>query len=220
MTFPRSTPPESQPHLPETPHPPQRHPGGRRPGENRTREQILDAARECFAARGYDATSVRRIAETAGVDQALVHHFYGTKEKLFLNALEIPMRMPEALAEAAAGDRAGLGSRIVLAHLRVWEDASARPAMMTTLRSAATHRSAAAVLRDYATETIREALGKVITGEDAELRVALIATTLIGLSLTRYLVRLDPVPEVSPGELAARLGPVIDLHLDPADPAA
>ncbi|MFC7469386.1 helix-turn-helix domain-containing protein [Actinomadura keratinilytica] len=71
-------------------------------GENRTREQILDAARECFAERGYDATSVRRIAETAGVDQALVHHFYGTKEKLFLNALEIPLRMPEALAEAAA----------------------------------------------------------------------------------------------------------------------
>ncbi|MFC7469385.1 hypothetical protein ACFQVA_20460 [Actinomadura keratinilytica] len=108
----------------------------------------------------------------------------------------------------------------MLAHLQVWEDASARPAMMTTLRSAATHRSAAAVLRDYATGTIREALGKVITGEDAELRIALIATTLIGLSLTRHLVRLDPVPEVSPEELAARLGPVIDLHLDPVTPAA
>lgn len=143
----------------------QRHPGGRRPGENRTREQTLDAARECFAERGYDATSVRRIAETAGVDQALVHHFYGTKEKLFLNALEIPLRMPEALAEAALGDRVGLGSRIALAHLQLWEDASARPATMTTLRSAATHRSAAAVLRDSATGTTREALGKAITGE-------------------------------------------------------
>ncbi|WP_071337304.1 TetR/AcrR family transcriptional regulator [Streptomyces albidoflavus] len=220
MTLPRSTQPEPQPQPPETPQPPQRHPGGRRPGENRTREQILDAARECFAERGYDATSVRRIAETAGVDQALVHHFYGTKEKLFLNALEIPLRMPEALAEAAAGDRVGLGSRIVLAHLRVWEDASARPAMMTTLRSAATHRSAAAVLRDYAKGSIREALGKVITGEDVELRIALIATTLIGLSLTRHLVRLDPVPDTSPQELAARLGPVIDLHLDPVSPAA
>ncbi|MGW1688875.1 TetR/AcrR family transcriptional regulator [Streptomyces albidoflavus] len=217
MTLPRSTPPEPHPQPPETP---QRHPGGRRPGENRTREQILDAARECFAERGYDATSVRRIAETAGVDQALVHHFYGTKEKLFLNALEIPLRMPEALAEAAAGDRVGLGSRIVLAHLRVWEDASARPAMMTTLRSAATHRSAAAVLRDYAKGSIREALGKVITGEDVELRIALIATTLIGLSLTRHLVRLDPVPDTSPQELAARLGPVIDLHLDPVGQAA
>ncbi|WP_256968222.1 TetR/AcrR family transcriptional regulator [Streptomyces sp. CS227] len=140
---------------------------------------------------------MRRIAETAEVDQALVHHFNGTKEKLFLNALEIRLRMPEALAEAAAGDRVGLGSRIVLAHLRVWEDASARPAMMTTLRSAATHRSAAADLRDYATGTIREALGKVITGEDAEFRIALIATTLTGLSLTRHLVHLDPVPEVS-----------------------
>lgn len=197
-----------------------RNPGGRRPGDNRTRDQILEAARECFAERGYDATSVRRIAETAGVDQALVHHFYGTKEKLFLNALEIPVRMPEALAAAAAGDRAGLGSRIVLAHLRVWEDTSARPAMMTTLRSAATHRSAAAVLRNYATGTIRQALGKVITGDDAELRIALISTTLIGLSLTRYLVRLDPVPQTSAQELAARLGPVIDLHLDPMTPDA
>ncbi|MFI1312112.1 TetR family transcriptional regulator [Streptomyces albidoflavus] len=163
--------------------------GWPRPGENRTREQILDGARECFAERGYDATSVRRIAETAGVDQALVHHFYGTKGKLFLNALEIPWRMPEA----AVGDRVGLGSRIALAHLQVWEDASARPATMTTLRSAATHRSAAAVLRDYATGATREALDKAITGEDAELRIALIAINLIGLSLTRHLVRLDPV---------------------------
>ncbi|WP_230535892.1 hypothetical protein OHB02_14715 [Streptomyces albidoflavus] len=70
---------------------------------------------------------VRRIAETAGIDQAPIHSFYGTEEKLFLNALEIPVRMPEALAEAAAGDRVGLGSRIVLAHLQVREDASAVP---------------------------------------------------------------------------------------------
>ncbi|MFJ7784899.1 TetR family transcriptional regulator [Streptomyces albidoflavus] len=180
---------------------------------------MLDAARECFAERGYGATSVRRIAETAGVDQALVHHFYGTKEKLFVNALEIPLRMPEALAEAAAGDRVGPGSRVALAHLRVWEDASAHPAMMTTLRSAATHRSAAAVLRDYAKGSIREALGKGHhrrgggTAHHPDPHDP-------DRPLTRHLVRLAPVPDTSPQELTARLGPVIDLHLDPVSPAA
>ncbi|MFD5185579.1 hypothetical protein ACFWMQ_23840 [Streptomyces sp. NPDC058372] len=113
-----------------------------------------------------------------------------------------------------------MGTRIVLAHLWVREDASTHRAMMTTLRSAATHRSAAAVLRNYATGAVRQALGEVITGDDVDLRIALVSTTLIGLSLTRYLVRLDPVPETPAQELAARLGPVIDLHLDPATPDA
>ncbi|MFF8633668.1 TetR family transcriptional regulator [Streptomyces pilosus] len=170
-----------------------KHAGGRRPGETRTREAILDAARRCFAERGFDATSLRRIAETAEVDQALVHHFYGTKESLFLQALELPGRLQEAITTAARGELDGVGERLVRAHLSVWDDVSSRPALMTMVRSAAIHRAAAARLRETATETLASALSGVVTGEDATLRTSMVATQLIGLAMMRYVALLEPL---------------------------
>ncbi|MEU6106685.1 TetR family transcriptional regulator [Streptomyces flaveolus] len=170
-----------------------KHAGGRRPGETRTREAILSAARTCFAERGFDSTSLRRIAEAAGVDQSLVHHFYGTKESLFLQALELPVRIQEAIAAAADGGREGVGERMVRAHLTVWDDLSARPALMTMVRSAAIHRAAAARLRENATAVLAHALREVITGEDVGLRSSLVATQLIGLAMMRYVALLEPL---------------------------
>ncbi|MEU9591641.1 TetR family transcriptional regulator [Streptomyces sp. NPDC048219] len=170
-----------------------KHAGGRRPGETRTREAILGAARVCFAERGFDGTSLRRIAETAGVDQALVHHFYGTKENLFLQALELPGRIEEAITAAARGERDGIGERMVRAHLSVWDDVSSRPALMTMVRSAAIHRAAAARLRETATGILARALSGVITGEDPALRTSMVATQLIGLAMMRYVALLEPL---------------------------
>ncbi|MFJ6070990.1 TetR family transcriptional regulator [Streptomyces sp. NPDC093065] len=170
-----------------------KHAGGRRPGETRTREAILGAARVCFAERGFDSTSLRRIAETAGVDQSLVHHFYGTKENLFLQALELPGRIREALTAAARGERAGVGERMVRAHLSVWDDLSARPALMTMVRSAAIHQAAAARLRETATGVLADALSGVVTGKDATLRTSMIATQLVGLAMMRYIALLEPL---------------------------
>ncbi|CAM5357097.1 hypothetical protein STENM223S_06958 [Streptomyces tendae] len=170
-----------------------KHAGGRRRGETRTREAILGAARICFAERGFDGTSLRRIAETAGVDQALVHHFYGTKESLFLQALELPGRIQEAISTAARGELAGVGERMVRAHLSVWDDVSSRPALMTMVRSAAIHRAAAARLRETATDILARALSGVITGENAKLRTSMVATQLIGLAMMRYVALLEPL---------------------------
>ena len=69
---------------------------GRRPGNPDTREAILTAAREAFAERGYDAASIRAIATRAGVDPALVHHYFGAKEQLFLAAMRIPLKISTA----------------------------------------------------------------------------------------------------------------------------
>ncbi|MFG3133257.1 TetR family transcriptional regulator [Streptomyces tendae] len=170
-----------------------KHAGGRRPGETRTRAAILSAARVCFAERGFDGTSLRRIAETAGVDQSLVHHFYGTKESLFLQALARPGKIEEAITAAARGERDGIGERMVRAHLSVWDDVSSRPALMTMVRSAAIHRAAAARLRETATGILARALSGVITGDDAMLRTSMVATQLIGLAMMRYVALLEPL---------------------------
>ncbi|WP_406140092.1 TetR family transcriptional regulator [Streptomyces sp. NBC_01089] len=187
----------------------EKHAGGRRPGETRTREAILTAARTCFADRGFDATSLRRIAETAGVDQALVHHFYGTKENLFIQALELPGMMREAIASAARGGIEGVGVRLVRAHMSVWDDVSARPALMTMVRSAAIHQAAAAQLRDTATAILADALSEVITGEDVGLRASLIATQLVGLALMRYVLALEPLASVDAETVARHYGPAL-----------
>ncbi|WP_077796382.1 TetR family transcriptional regulator [Streptomyces sp. JHA26] len=183
-----------------------KHAGGRRPGETRTREAILSAARICFAERGFDATSLRRIAEAAGVDQSLVHHFYGTKESLFLQALELPGKLEEAITAATRGGLDGIGERMVRAHLSVWDDVSSRPALMTMVRSAAIHRAAAARLRETATGILARALGGVITGGDAALRTSMIATQLIGLAMMRYVALLDPLASADTDTVARYYG--------------
>ncbi|PRH79828.1 TetR/AcrR family transcriptional regulator [Streptomyces solincola] len=192
-----------------------RRPGGRRPGETRTRAAILDAARTCFAERGYDATSLRRIAAEAGVDQALLHHFYGTKENLFLQALELPARMREAIGAAARGPRDGLGERLVRAHLTVWEDLSARPALLTLVRSAPVHQAAAAHLRENLGGVLGAALAEPIGGgEDARLRANLVATQLIGLSLTRYILALEPLADADADTVAGLYSPALQAVID------
>ncbi len=191
-----------------------KHAGGRRPGETRTREAILSAARVCFAERGFDGTSLRRIAEAAGVDQSLVHHFYGTKESLFLQALELPGRIQEAIAAAAAGGREGVGERLVRAHLSVWDDMSSRPALMTMVRSAAIHRAAAARLRETATTVLASALSEAVTGEDAALRSSMVATQLIGLALMRYIALLEPLASADTEDVVRHYGRAIQAIVE------
>ncbi|MFD5460054.1 TetR/AcrR family transcriptional regulator [Streptomyces olivaceus] len=191
-----------------------KHAGGRRPGETRTREAILDAARACFAERGFDATSMRRIAEAAEVDQSLVHPLYGTKENHVQQALEVPLKMPQVLAAAAEGGRDGVGERMVRAHLALWDDLSTRPALMTMVRSASVHRVAAARLRETATTILADALGNVVTGEDAVLRSNLIATQLIGLAMMRYIAVLEPLAAADADTVVRYYGPALQAIVE------
>ncbi|HEX2418275.1 MAG TPA: helix-turn-helix domain-containing protein, partial [Micromonosporaceae bacterium] len=76
---------------------------GRRPGKPDTRQMILAAARDVFAEWGYDRASIRGIAAQAGVDPALVHHYFGNKDSLFQAAIQSPIDPGELLTEALTG---------------------------------------------------------------------------------------------------------------------
>ena len=99
---------------------------GRRPGHQDTREAILAAAREAFAERGFDGASIRLIAAGAGVDPALVHHYFGTKDQLFLDAMQAPIDPAQIIPQALAGGVDGVGERLVRTLLGVWDS---RPAV-------------------------------------------------------------------------------------------
>src|SRR3954469_25474800 len=108
---------------------------GRRPGSPDTRAAILSGARTLFAAHGYAGTSVRAVASAAGVDAALVHHYFGTKDDLFVAALELPIDPREALAPALVGGPEGAGERVLRVFVGVWDDPRNTPVLVAFARS-------------------------------------------------------------------------------------
>jgi AcrR family transcriptional regulator len=194
---------------------------GRRGGDSGTREAILTAARERFAAYGYDGATIRGIATDAGVDAALVHHFFGTKERLFAAAMRLPLVPGELVAAALApGAREpghSLGEHLLATVLEAWDVAEIRATFLGLLRSAVTSEQAAGMLREFATEAI---LGRIAgaaapgpAGADGQFRAALVASQVLGLALTRYVLELDPLVQADNGELAAAIGPTLERYL-------
>src|SRR5919199_3077965 len=100
--------------------------GGRRPGSTTTRDAILDAARDLFSSRGYEGTTIRGIATTAGVDPALVHHFFGSKDELFLTVLEVPETVMADIPRLISGDLAHAGEQLARFYLDLYESPETR----------------------------------------------------------------------------------------------
>jgi AcrR family transcriptional regulator len=193
---------------------------GRRAGDSGTREAILDAARGQFAENGYDGATIRAIAASAGVDPALVHHYYGSKERLFAAAMQLPVVPSEAITSALSqssrrpGESAG--THLVRSALALWENTELLGSLQALLRSALTSDRAATMLREFLTEAILKPVARAAGGTDPDstpFRASLIASQMVGLALTRYVLRFDPVAAASPEQLATAVGPTIDRYL-------
>ncbi|MFI7661987.1 TetR family transcriptional regulator [Micromonospora parva] len=187
---------------------------GRRPGKPGTREAILDAARAAFAERGFDAVSIRAIAGTAEVDPALVHHYFGSKDQLFLAAMNFPVDPGQLVPKVLAGDRDAVGERMVRTFLGVW-DSPAGSAAQALLRSAVSNEWTARLLREFVTTQVLRRVLENLDVDPAELplRGSLVATQMIGLAMMRHVVRLEPVASADPETLAVMVGPTIQRYL-------
>jgi AcrR family transcriptional regulator len=197
---------------------PDRAPGkrkGRRPGGEDTRGAVLAAAREQFAEHGYDKASVRAIARQAGVDSALVHHFFGTKDQLFRQALEFPLDPRAIIDVVLAGDLDGMGERIARFALSLWEEPVVRTRLLATLRAAATNERAAQMVREFVKRELVEVVAARLDLPDAQLRVELIASQIVGLAMTRYVIGMQPLASAEIEQLIALAGPALQSHLTP-----
>lgn len=123
---------------------------GRRPGESGAREAILEAARSMFASSGYERATIRAIAAGVGVDPALVHHYFGTKEDLFVAVIDAPINPADAIRAVLAEGLEGAGERMVRFFLSVWDEPRSNDALMSVLRGALTNDRAAAAIREFA----------------------------------------------------------------------
>ncbi|MFJ3663025.1 TetR family transcriptional regulator [Streptomyces sp. NPDC090119] len=179
-----------------------------------TRDRILGAAREEFSERGYDKTSVRGIAKAAGVDSALVHHYFGTKEQVFEAAVSVAfapaLAAPDAIAEEPLET---VGERLTRFVLGVWENPATRTPLLAIVRSAVNNDTAAAVFRRLiAAQLLRRIAGRLDV-PDAELRVELAAAQLVGTAMLRYVIKVEPLASADLERIVARLAPVVQGHL-------
>ncbi|GAA3497497.1 TetR family transcriptional regulator [Streptomyces prasinosporus] len=179
-----------------------------------TRDRILAAAREEFSERGYEKTSVRGIAKSAGVDSALVHHYFGTKEQVFEAAVEV------AFAPAFAGRDAVLegpleevGERMTRMIIGLWENPVTRAPLLAIVRSAVNNETAAAVFRRLVVTQLLRRIAGQLDPPDAELRAELAAAQLVGIAMIRYVIKVEPLASADPEQIVGRVAPVVQGHL-------
>ena len=186
---------------------------GRRPGGPDTRGEILQAARESFADKGFSATSIRAVARQAGVDAALVHHYFDSKEELFIEAMAIPVDPRRIAATIVNGPRTEIGRRIATAFLGVWESPEGQQRMKALFRSVVSSDEVARMMREGISQMIIQPVSQTLDAPDAQLRVGMVATQLVGVAIVRYLVGLEPVASVDVETLIDRLAPVLQQQL-------
>ena len=185
---------------------------GRRPGAPDTRAAILDAARSLFSTQGFSGTTIRAIAAAAGVDGALVHHYFGTKDDLFLAALDIPVDPRQILAPVVAGGPDGAAERFLRAFLSVWDDPDVRPALLTVAR-AVMEPATSRVFSDGFLPVVIEPVGVALGLDRPELRMPLVASQVVGLILMRYVLDVEPLASMPTDQVVATYAPTLQRYL-------
>ncbi|WP_231748763.1 TetR family transcriptional regulator [Mycobacterium sp. M26] len=186
---------------------------GRPPGNSDTRERILANAREMFARNGIDKTSIRAIAAAAGVDSALVHHYFGTKQQLFAAAIRMPIDPTVIIDRMRQTPVEELGHTLPAMLVALW-DSEMGAALVATMRS---------ILGGADVSLIRTFIEDIITAEIAprvdsppgtgQLRVQFVASQMLGVAIARYIVGVEPFASLPPDQIAEVLGPTLQRYL-------
>ena len=187
---------------------------GRRPGNADTRGEIVEAAKRVFANRGYDGTSLRGVAREAGVDPALVHHYFDGKAALFVAAMALPFD-PRQVKEHAAGLEYS-GSRTIEGFLTMWDLAEGTGSSFASCLSA---MAASSNVADAMREFVNERVWSVLRHNDGETealrrrRTAMVSSQLMGLAFARYILRVAPMSTASPKQIGRWVGPTLDRYV-------
>ncbi|MDQ4032270.1 MAG: TetR family transcriptional regulator [Actinomycetota bacterium] len=185
--------------------------GRRRAGED-TRAALLDAARVEFTERGFDGATVRTIALRAGVDAAMVNHWFGGKDGLFVAAMEIPVNPAEIVPRILEGAPEQLAERILRTFLSVW-DTNGGGALAALMRSVASHEEAARMMREFVSRVIIGRIVSAVAPDRLDLRAALCGTQIAGLAMIRYVIRLEPLASADHDTVVAAIGPNLQRYL-------
>jgi AcrR family transcriptional regulator len=188
---------------------------GRRPGATspETRDAILAAAKRLFAERGFENASMRAIAAEAGVDAALITHFYGSKANLLAVAIDWPFDPDQELFRILKAGRDRVGEGLVALFVRTWDREGSRNTVITLLRAATTEPTAAELLSDFMRTRLFGPLLAQLGSDHPEIRANLVAAQLGGLGLARYILRFEPLASAKPRDVVRWVAPSIQRYL-------
>jgi AcrR family transcriptional regulator len=188
---------------------------GRRPGGSRTetRAAILGAARRLFAELGFESASMRAIAAEAGVDAALITHFFGSKANLLAAAIDWPFDPAQELPRILQGGPDRVGEGLVSLFVRTWDREGSRNPVITLLRAATTEPAAAELLADFMRTRLFGPLLAELGSDEPDIRANLVASQLGGLGLARYILRFEPLASAKPQDVVRWVAPSIQRYL-------
>lgn len=189
---------------------------GPRLGGGVGKARILDVATGQFGELGYQAATMRKIAEAAGVDAKLVHYYFGSKEDLFGAVISAAFRargFPNLLGDALTDEQGSPGTRYLEAVLRALEDPGMGPAFIGLVRGLGTHEESRRIFLRFVTEELLGWLAPRLNGIAPEQRISLAGSQMLGLIMARYILRVPPLASMSIGDAAALIGPTIDRYL-------
>lgn len=184
-----------------------------------TRADILEAARSEFAAKGYDATSVRGVARAAGVDPALVHHYFAGKAGLFADVVGIPEDPSTLMAEVLDGPEGEVGEQLARTFFRVWDSPEGRVRFQGIARSAMGHDGAARMIQEFVAGEIFGRVAVTLAGrrgraaEEVRVPAGLAAGQMVGLALLRYVIELPELVDADVDELVDLVAPTLQRYL-------
>jgi AcrR family transcriptional regulator len=183
---------------------------GRRPGQTQTRDDILAAARNQFGQRGYNGATIRGIAAEAGVNPALVHHFFGTKDQVFVAALNVPVNPAVMVELITQGPRDNIGERILGLFLGLWRAPETRQTFLALIRSVANNEQVAGLMRQFLEQTVVGPVSKAL--DLPPLRLTGAASQAFGLAMARYVLAVEPLASATDDEVIALYGPVFQYY--------
>lgn len=182
-------------------------------GVSDSRARIIAAAVDDFGEKGYDGATIRSIAARAGVDSALVHHYFGTKADLFAEAVGIPLRPDVDVPGILAGPRDEIGDRLIRYVLEAFEQSEVRRRGVMLLRTAIGSRLTTPLLAGFLSRELLSRVARRLDVDDADLRASLVASQIAGLLIARYVLRLPALAAAPIDELVSRLGPTLQRYL-------
>lgn len=185
---------------------------GRRTGHPDTRGTILSAAHLLFTSHGFNKTSIRAIARDAGVDPALVHHYFSDKVELLLATIEFTLDPRRLVHRVTRSDRRTLGWRLVATLLKAWESPLGATLVQVVRNQPALFHAFAAVISANITEVVTHDLG--LTRQQATARLAMVETIVGGIFMTRYVARMEPMASLSAEEITRIFGPLVQQAID------
>ncbi|MCV7074757.1 TetR/AcrR family transcriptional regulator [Mycobacterium szulgai] len=186
---------------------------GRPAGNSDTRERILASARELFAHNGIDRTSIRAVAAKAGVDAALVHHYFGTKQQLFAAAIHLPIDPMDVLVSMRETPVEELGYKLPSLLLPLW-DSELGAGLIATLRSLISG-SEVSLARSFLQEVISVEVGSRVDDPPGSgmIRTQFVASQLMGVVMARYIVKIEPFASLPAEQIAQTIAPNLQRYL-------